>query len=158
MRCQMWTRRALLLLALTAPYSLFVLMSPPPEPSSSRHSFPPVPETDLRRVYDTIPDRIMYDELGRWCGLRQTPATPAEVAAIREALRAAPDPKQVWCTGEADMWMRVFPDGVRPPERAKWVRLHHPTRPDQWIGIGILEQENTGWTAYYIVCRVAIGF
>ena len=77
---------------------------------------------------------------------------------IRESLRAVPDPRQVLCSPLADRWVRSFPEGIIRSERVKWFRLHHPTDPNEWIGIGVYEQYNTGWTAHWIVCRVAIGF
>src|SRR5262249_56308684 len=41
---------------------------------------------DLQRVYETIPSRYVFDDLKTWCGLRRTPATVEEVAALRQAL------------------------------------------------------------------------
>ena len=44
------------------------------------------------------------------------------------------------------------------PEGIKWYRLNHPTDRGQWIGIGVYEHHNTGWTAYWVMCRVPVGF
>jgi hypothetical protein len=146
--------RALLILALAAPLSLFVLV---PSPPASPHAIP-AKETDLRRVYARLSEECLYRNFHEWCGLRVSDATPDEAAHIRQAVRLAPDPKSVWLGPLAGTWARVFPDGVRPKERVRWYRLSHPTDPAEWIGIGVCEQYNTGWTAYWIACRVAVGF
>jgi hypothetical protein len=145
MRSRTWVIRGFILLAVAAPLAVFVL-GPQPAPESA---------WDLRRVYDAIPDHLDYKQITNWCGLRRTVATASETAAIKEALQTAPASEQVWCI---DRWKDLFSGKYRPSKLTKWVRIHHSTDPDQWVGIGVLKLPTPDRTYYWIVCRVAVGF
>jgi hypothetical protein len=147
-----WVIRSLLVLALAAPLGLLIFA---PTPSSR-----PTPQrvTDLRRVYELLPERCLYNDFNEWCGLRVMDTTAEEAAFLRNAVESAPDPKQVWCSPLTEH-LRTAPSRTkRFPEGIKWYRLSHPTDRSQWIGIGVKEAYNTGWTAYWIMCRIPVGF
>lgn len=148
-----WVNRALVLLALTAPLGMLAL-GPKPTPP------PPPKEMDLERVYTLLPERSNYERLGQWCGLRRTTATDAEVAQIRQRLAGLADPREAWC-GPVGRILWEFPHPsewrhARMP--AMWIRLHHPSDPSRWVGIGVLEVYYTGWTAHCVTYRAQIEF
>lgn len=153
---RVWTRRGLLLVAVTAPLGLIALA---PSPLPRR-------ETDVRRVYARLADSCRFDDLGRWCALGQTPATEAETAIVRGVILSASELDPIWCgplvaSWQAAIpvgWARVSPHEVRLPQPVKWVRLSDSTDPDRWIGIGVCSDYNTGEWARWVVCRVAVGF
>jgi hypothetical protein len=114
-------------------------------------------ERDLDRVYALIPDRNDFNRLGGWCGLEMTPATPADVAAIREALNDPVVQRQAWAGG------RLFEPHAPPhfqlnPKLVRWFRLHRSNEPGRWIGVGEFDTYNMGPDRRVIVYRVPIGF
>ena len=141
---------------MAAPLGLFVLgpaTAPPSAPLST-----PTKESDLLRVYSQLPEKCLFQDLHWWCGLRVSEATPDEAAQLRAAVENAPDPKQVWCGPLDDIRRNAPPKSFKFPNGIRWHRLNYPTDRGQWIGIGVFEHYNTGWTAYWIRCRVPVGF
>jgi hypothetical protein len=146
-----WLIRGLTLLAVIASLGLFILIpSPPPAP--------PQKETDLRRIYALLPERCQFDDLKKWCGLPISEANPQEATVIRQAVESASDRADVWCSPLTTHIRAAPPRSYHVPKGTRWYRLYDPSHPDQWIGIGVCEQHNTGWTAHWIVCRLAVGF
>lgn len=145
---RVWVIRGLLVAVVAAPLSLLVLSPVPGRPR----------ETDLRRVYDRLPERCLFTYLDRWCGLRVSDATPEEAAQLRAAVEAAPDPRAMWCGPLAERQRAAAPGTYQLPKNIQWYRLSRTGDRGRWIGVGVLEQYNTGWTAYWIWCRVAVGF
>jgi hypothetical protein len=143
-----WVIRALLVLSLVAPLSLLAL----------KPSLRPPKETDLQRVFARLPEECLYQHLRRWCGLRVSDASPSESAQLQALVETAPDPKALWCGPLDDIRRAAPPKTYKFPDGIRWYRLSHPTDRDQWIGIGVFEHHNTGWTAYWIRCRVPVGF
>jgi hypothetical protein len=116
-------------------------------------------ERNLDRVYAEIPHRCDFEQLSLWCRLRKTAAIDSEVAVIREALSDASARRQEWCIERHDTLRGVFVDQPRQPVHlVRWFRLHHPTDPGQWIGIGVFDDYHTDQTERLIIYRVAIGF
>ncbi|MDB5308371.1 MAG: hypothetical protein JWO38_2573 [Gemmataceae bacterium] len=148
--------RVLLVFVLVVPLILVVFGPSSSGPSSS----PPVApkETDLQRVYARLSEGPLYQHLRTWCGLRVSEANPEEATRLRTAVEAAPDPQQVWCSPLDEIRRAAPPRTYKFPDGIRWYRLSHPTDQDRWIGIGVFEHHNTGWTAYWIRCRIPVGF
>jgi hypothetical protein len=107
-------------------------------------------------VYDQLAIRHDFDELGAWCGLRQTPVTEDEAARLRE--QVASDPKSYWCVPD-DLW-EYSAAGRRillSRDRLQWVRLQDPNDPGWWIVIGVYEQYMGLTNEPRIVFRVPVG-
>ncbi|HEY1189353.1 MAG TPA: hypothetical protein VGE74_16995 [Gemmata sp.] len=147
-----WMIRPLIALVLVAPLGLFALgPAPVARPAPDK-------ETDLQRVYARVSEECLYQNLHKWCGLRVSDATPDEAAQLRAAVESAPDPKEVWCGPLDEIRRNAPPKSYRFPDGIRWYRLSHPTDRGRWVGIGVFEHHNTGWTAYWVRCRVAVGF
>src|SRR5262249_25657188 len=144
--------RALLVLAVAAPVSVFGLgPSPAPSPAAQPAL---AKETDLPRVYARLPEWCLYNTFGEWCGLRATEATHEEAATLRHAGESARSPREVWCNNPLTETRRSSPPRTSAlPKGMNWFRLRDSQDPGQWIGIGVLEQYHTGWTGYWIMCR-----
>jgi hypothetical protein len=149
MLTRIWLIRGLIVLALAVPISLiaFAPWRPPIDV-----------EADLRRVYKAIPECCLYDKLSEWSGLRARDATPAEAAFLRRAVESAPGLARVWCGRYADYLRSAPPQTYKFPDGLRWVRLSHPADRNRWIGLGVRDMYNTGWTAHAILCHVPVGF
>jgi hypothetical protein len=135
----------LLLIAVALPFGVLL------------RSVPPVRERDLGRVYDTIRERSDADRLASWCGLRQTRATAAEVDEVTHIILTNGAPEFVCGSWGKDL-LKNSSAVFDYPEHLRWTRLHHPTDPTQWIGIGVYEIHRTGGDPLHpIVLRVPVG-
>jgi hypothetical protein len=136
-------------------------------------------ERDLRHVYEMIPARYDYQRLNSWCGLVESDATKSELAAIQDAILAAPDRREYWCSPLARDFVIT---GIRSclPNPSRWIRLNSQSDSNQWIGVGIVEDHESirvslphgaygtwvGMPQYFessktncwIVCRVPMNF
>ncbi len=144
MRPQVWLVRSSVLAVILAPLGLLLLPRPRP------------PENNLDRVYDSLGGVSKYADLEKWCGLRRTPATADEVDQLNAVIMSANDIREHFFFGDGS---RLFAESVSRSDRFRWVRLHHPTDPNRWIGVGVLNHYNTGAGFQdYVVFRVRIGF
>jgi hypothetical protein len=71
---------------------------------------------------------------------------------------SAPGLARVWCGRYADYLRSAPPQTYKFPDGLRWVRLSHPADRNRWIGLGVRDMYNTGWTAHAILCRVPVGF
>jgi hypothetical protein len=146
---RVWLLRGLILLAVCGPV---VLIAFAPEPRPDR----PPRETNLEAVYDRLRDRPNYDDLGRWCGLRPSPATPDEAHQLRDRVEA--DPEAFWCGPDVFREPPRRAWSIARSDRVRWMRLRDSAAAGRWIGLGVWEQHNTGYTAHWTVFRVQVGF
>lgn len=144
MRPQIWLIRSSILVVLLAPLGLFQL----PRPQQQ--------ESDLNRVYNSLNGMSKYADLEKWCELRRTPATVDEVSQLNAVMMSTTDIREHFFLGDGS---RLLAEAVSRSERLRWVRLHHPTDPSRWIGVGVLNHYNTGSGFQdYLIFRVRVGF
>ena len=151
MPTQTWAIRSLIALLVVGPLGLlaYVLTFSPPAPKL---------ETDIHKVFARLPEECNYDRIDKWCGLFVVEAKPREAARIHEAVEAGRYTEDVWCCPTMSSRPHEQPRSVPIQKDIKWYRLIDPVDQRQWIGIGVRDHHNTGWTAHWIMCRVAVGF
>jgi hypothetical protein len=116
-------------------------------------------EHDLGRVYETIPSRCDYGRLRWWCGLRVTLASKEEAERARAILLASRNPAEFVCGPPVESVRDQIRKSAGRWQPTRWERIHHPTDPARWIGIGVWEMYRTGADPEpWIVYRVPVGF
>ena len=145
-------RFCLILMAVTIPLSIIALTPRYPTKREMER------EIEMSKVFAMLSEWQNYNQIDSWCGLASEECSSQQSAEFQHRVESDTNPSRVWCRAIGNSQTRIPARGYLFPTNVRWYRLRHPTDRKQYIGIGVIDQHNTGWTAHWIRCRVPVGF